>query len=76
MKVITIRGVPDHVHRALTELASRNRRSLQQQVLALLEGACRLDTPSPVERAGALREALRGRELGDTVRELRQERAR
>jgi plasmid stability protein len=76
MKVITIRGVPDDVHRTLTRLAARNRRSLQQQVLVLLESACRLPDGSPVRRAAAIRRSLGGRELGDTVREIRDERNR
>jgi len=76
MKVITIRQVPDDVHRALTRLASRNRRSLQQQVLVLLERACRIPRRSPVRRAAKLRAELAGRELGDTLKELREERER
>lgn len=35
---MTIRGVPDSIHRALVERARRNRRSLNQQVIADLAG--------------------------------------
>lgn len=76
MKVVTVRNVPDDVHRALTRLAERNRRSLQQQALVLLERARRLDRDSPLEAARALREQLQGRELGDSVAEVRQDRER
>ena len=76
MKVITIRNVPEPVYRAVTRLARRNRRSLQQQVLALLERARRLDDDSPIERAAEIRQRLAGRELGDTVAEIRRDRER
>lgn len=38
MKNLTIRKVPDKVHGALLERARRNRRSLNQQVIAELAG--------------------------------------
>ena len=38
MKTMTIRGVPDSIHRALVERARRNRRSLNKQVIADLAG--------------------------------------
>jgi plasmid stability protein len=76
MRVMTIRNVPEEVHRALVRLARRNRRSLQQQVLRLLETVRRLDRESPVDEARALREKLEGRTLGDTVAEIREDRGR
>ena len=76
MAAITIRNVPDPLYRALVSLARRNHRSLQQQALLLLEHARLLDRSSPLDRAAAMREALSGRELGDTVAELRKERRR
>jgi len=76
MRVITIRNVPDDVHRAISELARRNRRSFQQQVLAILERMRQLDRESPLKKAGLIRQALAGRELGDTVAELREDRDR
>ena len=39
MKVITVRNVPDEVYDAVAKLARRNRRSLQQQVLAILRSS-------------------------------------
>jgi plasmid stability protein len=76
MRVMTIRNVPEEVHRALVRLARRNRRSLQQQVLKLLETVRSLDRESPVDEARALREKLKDRALGDTVAEIREERGR
>ncbi len=76
MAVMTIRNVPDDVHSALKRLARRNRRSLQQQVLRLLDNARQLDRDSPVAEAAAFRARLAGRDLGDTVAEIREERRR
>ena len=77
MKNLTIRNVPDDVYGRLTRLARTNRRSLQQQALVLLERV-RLDDPDDdaLARAAALRQRLANRPLGDTVAELREERAR
>ncbi len=76
MKTLTVRNIPDDVYRALTTLAARNHRSLQQQVLVVLERARALDQPSPVRRAAQWRERLAGRPLGDTLAEVREERSR
>ncbi|MCK6526319.1 hypothetical protein L6R50_01730 [Myxococcota bacterium] len=76
LKVITVRNVPDDLYRTLARLAERNRRSLQQQVLVLLEQARVYDRDSPVERARAMRRRFAGRALGDTVAEVRAERER
>lgn len=76
MKVLTIRNVPDDLYRIITSLARRNRRSIQQQVLVLLERARISATESPVDRASAIRRSLKGRKLGDTVREIRKDRER
>ena len=76
MKVITIRNVPEDLYRVITRLAMRNRRSIQQQVLTILDQARILDTESPVERAMEIRERLAGRKLGNTVDEIRKERNR
>ncbi len=76
MKAITLRKVPDDTYRSLVRLAQRNRRSLQQQVLTMLDRAKALDTESPLERAAELRRRFTGRPCGDTVDEVRQERLR
>lgn len=76
MKVMTIRNVPDTVHDGMVELARRNRRSLQQQVLVIMERACELGNGSVLDTARAIRGRLAGRELGDTVRDIREDRER
>ena len=76
MKVITVRNVPDDLYRIIARLARRNRRSIQQQVIVLLERARVSASESPVERAAAIRRSLSGRKLGDTVREIRKDRDR
>ncbi len=76
MKSLTIRNIPDDLYRVITRIAQRNRRSIQQQILTILEKARVLDSESPVERAMAIRKRLEGRKLGNTVEEIRKERSR
>ncbi len=76
MKVITVRQIPDDLYRAIADLARKNRRSIQQQVLMLLEQARVSTDPSPVALARSIREGLAGRCLGKTVEEIRKERER
>lgn len=71
MKAITIRNVPDDLYRLITRLTKRNRRSIQQEVLSIVERARILDNESPVERARDIRQRFDGRELGDSVEEIR-----
>ncbi len=76
MRALTIRNIPDDTYRALAARAQRNRRSLQQEALLLLERARALDAAGGLERARELRRRLAGRRLGDTLRELHEERGR
>lgn len=76
MLVLTIRNIPDDTYRALAARAQRNRRSLQQEASLLLERARGLERNDGLEKARAMREKLRGRDLGDVVRDVRDERAR
>lgn len=76
MKTITVRNIPDDLYRDLRRLAERNRRSLQQQALVLLERARLARLGSSSERAADIRSRLAGRALGDTVAEIRTERDR
>lgn len=76
MKALTIRNIPDDLYRVITRIAKRNRRSLQQQVISILDRARVLDTDSPVNTAMAIRHQLTGRELGDTIMEIQEERNR
>lgn len=56
MKTMTIRGVPESVHSAVAERARRNRRSLNQQVIAELAGEAHelSDAESKRKRAEAI----------------------
>ena len=76
MKTITVRNIPDDVYRAVAKLATRNRRSIQQQVISMLERARRLHGKPPTSRAAELRAKLARRDLGNTVDDVRAERTR
>lgn len=76
MKTLTIRNIPDDLYQVVSRVASRNRRSIQQQLMVLLEKMRALDSESPVTRAAAIRSRLAGRNLGNTVDEIREDRAR
>jgi hypothetical protein len=76
MKALTIRDVPDQLYRCIAARAQRNRRSLQQEALALLERVRAFERDDSLARAERIRERLAGRQLGDTVREVREERER
>lgn len=76
MKALTIRNVPDDLYRLIARLAKRNRRSIQQQVLTIIERTRVLDHESSVEKAMRIRERLAGRNLGNTLEEVREERNR
>ena len=76
MKTLTIRNVPDDLYRVITRLAQRNRRSIQQQALTILDRVRIHDTESPIEKALEIRRRLAGRELGNTLKEIHSERKR
>ena len=76
MKALTIRNIPDDLYRVITKLAQRNRRSIQQQVLTILERARILDIQPPSDRAKKIRNRLDGRKLGNIVSDIRKERSR
>lgn len=76
MATLTIRDIPPDLYRYLKSLAARHRRSLQQQVLVLLQAAEAYDTPLPSERLALFREQFKGKDFGDVVEDVRAERAR
>ena len=76
MKTVTIRNVPNDLYDSLAELAKRNRRSIQQQLLVLLDRARLLNGVPPGVNAAKMRKKLLNRNLGDTVSEIRFERNR
>ncbi len=76
VRALTVRNVPDDVYLRLARTAKTNHRSLQQQVLAILESACVREADTALTTAAALRQRLSGRALGDTVADIREERER
>jgi plasmid stability protein len=79
MADILVRNVPEPVLGALRKRAAQNRRSLQQEVLSILEAASREpDGRSGAEIAAAIRWRLSGsgRHFEDSVTSLREDRER
>lgn len=66
MATLTIRNLPDELHRELKERAKRNRRSLNQEVIAELADASCAVMEGDVER-----KRLRAEEMIGMVKELR-----
>jgi hypothetical protein len=76
MKAISIRNVPDHIYAGLQDMAKNNRRSLQEQIKLILEQEVKLINRSFLAGAAEWRKRLQGRNMGDTVKTLRQDRER
>lgn len=76
MKTLTIRTVPDEVYETLKSLANANRRSLQEQVIEVLERETELVRGARSVKARRWRERLAGRKWGDLVADIRSERQR
>ena len=61
MATLNIKNFPDHLHKALAERAERDRRSVAQEVIVLLEEAIGNESPhSILELAGLGAEQWRG----------------
>ncbi|MHB1358154.1 MAG: FitA-like ribbon-helix-helix domain-containing protein [Rhodocyclaceae bacterium] len=76
MKALSIRNLPDAAYEALKAMAAANHRSMQEQVRCLIEREARLAAGPGLAEARAWRMRLAGRSLGDTVEDVRQDRAR
>lgn len=76
MKALSIRNLPDDVYEALKAMAASNHRSMQEQVRCLIEREARLAAGTGLAEARSWRMRLAGRTLGDTVEDVRQDRAR
>lgn len=50
MAILTLKNIPDDLHRRLQERAARNRRSLDAEALACLEAALTEDTETLLAR--------------------------
>ncbi len=78
MPDITLRGVPDQLHQELKSSASRNRRSLNGEILARLSESSLSprprDTKDLLERIRKLRESIGPIEISEEdIREMRNE---
>lgn len=77
MPHLSLREVPQATYDALKRLAARERRSMQQQAILLLEAAQVLEPQQNVlVRAAAWRKRLEGRTLPDVREMLREDRER
>lgn len=76
MKALSIRNLPDDIYEALKAMAAANHRSMQEQVRCLIERETRLANGPGLAMAGEWRTRLSGRNLGDTVADVRRDRER
>lgn len=76
MKTLSIRNLPDDVYDALKALAAANHRSMQEQVRCLIEREVRLAAGPGLATARVWRTRLAGRNLGNTVEDVRLDRTR
>jgi plasmid stability protein len=64
MSSITVKGIPAPVHRALKARAKTRGRSLNREIIAVLEGAVgsvQVDADAILSHARSVRSAIRGR---------------
>lgn len=79
MPDILVRDVPQHTLDALKQRAKRNRRSLQQELLSVLEATAEVSqVGSPAQIASAIRARLaqNDRRFSDSVELVRRDRER
>lgn len=76
MKALSIRNLSDEAYEALKTMAAANHRSMQEQVRSMIEREMKLAANPGLAAAREWRLRLAGRELGDTVNDVRQDRAR
>ena len=79
MADLVVRDVPEHVVRSLKRRAARRRRSLQQELVSILESAAEEPVGlSPAQVAAAIRNHLAqtGRTFSDSARLVRGDRQR
>lgn len=79
MANVLIRNVPEPILKALKRRAEQNRRSLQQEIVAMLEAAARAsDRQAALDTAVAVFEQLRRsrRDFSDSALGIREDRER
>ena len=81
MALIQVRDVPDHIYRLLAEQAERERRSLAQQVVAVLARGLDVDLDARARRRALIDSLQAGSpapvgKLSDPARLIREDRRR
>lgn len=81
MPLIQVRDVPEHMYRLLAEQAERERRSLAQQVVAVLARGLQAEVDARARRCALVESILSGppdrrRKLSDPARLIREDRQR
>lgn len=81
MPLIQVRDVPEHIYQLLVERAERERRSLAQQVVAVLALGLNVEVDAKARRRQVLQSALnqppeRAARLSDPARLVREDRRR
>lgn len=72
MPNLSIKGVPEEIAQALRQRAARNHRSLQGELMAIVEAALAAPAPTPAGPAAAAAGERRGtRTIEDIAAELR-----
>ena len=75
MATVTVKDLPEKLHRQLKARALRNRRSLNSEIIAVLEAATapqKVDPDTLLTRAAALRSRVAGRLTDSDLAALRQ----
>ena len=76
MRSISIRNIPDPVYDSLKNIASKSRRSLQEQVVYILERETKLTDGTFLSKALELRKSIDGRSFSNAAQEIRKDRQR
>lgn len=81
MPIIQVRDVPEHIYRAIAEKAEQERRSLSQQVVAVLARGLELDLDPKARRKSLLQRVQAGNStafnaLSDPAKLIREDRKR
>jgi hypothetical protein len=81
MPLLQVRNVPDHIYRLLAEQAEKERRSLAQQVVAVLARGLEVELDAKARRQKVLRmiqfgDRARTEKLSDPATLVRQDRRR
>jgi hypothetical protein len=75
-KTLTVREIPIEIYNAIKEQALRSNRSLQAQILWIMTKEARLQQGGFTNVAEKWRHKLEGRDLGDTVADIKAGRER